>query len=132
PGGDLVDLGATADELELALLLELRGDGDRVDRLAALEEAARDVEDDAVRSPVEVGRLQVLAHGGDRGRGEQHRAQHRHLRIEVVRGNVGGLRPDRGHGCSVAGGDLSHGPIQAAAADGLNSWGSTSGCGNWK
>ena len=82
-------------------LLQLR-DGDRVDRLALLEEpsAARKMTRGvrgrsrrlrfSLTAPIALGR-------------EQHRAQHRLLGIEVLRGNVGGLCR-RGHG-----GDLGHG-----------------------
>ena len=55
------------------------------------------------------------------------------LGVEVVRGHVGGLRPRRGDGGDVNWRDLSHGfTIRAAAADSLNSWGSTGGCGKRK
>src|SRR5215210_6297027 len=110
----LVDAGPAADLLELAALLERVDERDRVDGLALLVEGEAGAEDGAVALAVEVLGREDLGHGADRARREQHRAQHRLLRLEVLRRYTWGLR--RG---GRRGGELGHDPIEAAAADSL-------------
>jgi len=73
-----------ADGFELAALLELVDERDRVDRLALrIEREARAI-DLRVALPVEVGGIEDLAHRSDRTRGEQHRPEDRFLGLEVL------------------------------------------------
>ena len=85
---ELVDARPAADLLELAALLELVDEGDRVDRLALLVEHEAGPEDDPVALAVEVARVEDLADRSDRARGEHHRAEHRLLGLEVLRRDV--------------------------------------------
>ena len=84
-GGELRDLGRAADALELAALVELVRERDRVDRLALAVESERGPVDRAVRLAIEVGRLEHLGDGADRGCRQQHRAEDRLLGLQVLR-----------------------------------------------
>ena len=58
--GEQVDRGAAADAVELARLLEVLDERERVDRLADRVEVEHRLEDQAVRLAVEVLRLEAL------------------------------------------------------------------------
>ena len=88
----LVDPLATARPLEVAALLELVDERDRVDRLAPRVERERRAVDLRVALPVEVAGVEDLADGPDRTRREHHRAEDRLLRVEVLGRNRGVLR----------------------------------------
>ena len=76
----------TADLLEQSSPAQLVGDGDRVGGCAGRVEGADGVEEVLVSRLVEVvGPQTLLADGTDRFAGEQQRAEHRLLRLEVVR-----------------------------------------------
>ena len=72
---ELVDPRPAADVLELAALLELVDERDRVDRLALGPEDERGLEDAPVALAVEILRVEDLADGGDRAGREHHRAE---------------------------------------------------------
>ena len=96
---ELGDARAAADLLELAPLLELVRERDRVDRLALRPEREHRAVDRPVRAPVEVGGVEDLGDGADRRLGEQHRPEHRLLGLEVLRRHEGRRRCMRGaHG----------------------------------
>ena len=78
-------VGAAADRLELVLALERLGDGDDVDRLAALEQVQDGGVDPRVRLTVEVGRPQELGDLDDRVAVDEDRAEHRLLGLETLR-----------------------------------------------
>ena len=80
------DALAAAGLLELALLREQLGDGERVDRLAALVEALDRAEDEPVALAVEVlvGEPDVEDHRVHRRLGDHQRAEHRLLGLEVL------------------------------------------------
>ena len=78
-------VGATADGLELVLALERLGDGDDVDRLAALEQVEDGGVDPAVGLPIEVGRPQELGDLDDRIAVDEDGAEHRLLGLETLR-----------------------------------------------
>ncbi len=80
-----VEVRRAPDALQLAAALELGGDGDHVDRLAAAVEVDDRVVDRLVGGPVEVGAAQRLRHVGDRVLGQQHRPEHGLLRGHVLR-----------------------------------------------
>ena len=82
---DLVDPLLAADLVELAALVELVGDGDRVDRLALLVELERGAVDLRVRLAVEVAGVDRRCSRLDRRLRQHHRAQHGLLGIEVLR-----------------------------------------------
>ncbi len=84
-GGQGVQVGGAADLGQLAAALQLGGDGDHVDRLAATEQVDDRVVDDLVAGAVEVGAAQHLGDLGDRVLGDQHRAEHRLLGGHVLR-----------------------------------------------
>ena len=88
----LVDPLAAAGALELAALLELVDERDRVDRLAARVERERRAVDLRVALAVEVARVEDLADRPDRTRGEHHRAEDRLLGVEILRRDRGGRR----------------------------------------
>ena len=90
---ELVQADAAPDVLELAALLQLVGQRDRVDRLALGVEREGGAVDLRVRLPVEVARVEDLAHGPDRARGEHHRPENRLLGFEVL-GRDGGVVGD--------------------------------------
>jgi len=71
--------------LELAVLVELVRDGDRVDRAPVLEEVECSAVDLRVRLAVEVASVEDLADRADRARREHHRPEHRLLGLEVLR-----------------------------------------------
>ena len=77
--------GPAADLLERAALIEPVADGDLVDGLGALIEVEHRGEDLAVPAAVEVLGLQDLGGLRDGRLGEQHRAEHRLLGVEVLR-----------------------------------------------
>ncbi len=82
-----VDDVLTAGLLELALAAEQLGDGQRIDRLAALEELVDGGEDRPVAAAIEVlGAQPRLPHDRvDRRLRHHHRAEHRLLGLEAVR-----------------------------------------------
>ena len=90
--GELVDSVAAAGAVELAPLLERVDQRDRVDRLAARVEGEGRPIDLGVTLAVEVGRVEDLADGPDRARGEQHRAEDGLLGVEILRRDRGRLR----------------------------------------
>ena len=81
---ELGDPRVAPDLLELAALLELVRERDRVDRLALLPEREHCPVDRPVRAAVEVGGVEDLRDGTDRRLGEQHRAEHRLLGLEIL------------------------------------------------
>ena len=124
--GDRVQVGGTADALELAAPLELVGDGHHVGRLAATVEVDDRVVDRLVAGPVEVGAPDHLGHVGDGVLGDHHRAQHRLLGRHVLgRGPVAGRTLAQGSrrrtrsGSRVLPGDRQGG---AAGCDGCGAW----------
>src|SRR5438445_446571 len=78
-------LGPPADPIEQPHLLQLRREGDVVDRLARGKQVERGAIDLAVVFPIEVFRVKELQHFGDRERIEKDRPDDRHLRVEVMR-----------------------------------------------
>ena len=88
--GELGDLRGAADALELAALVELVRERDRVDGLALAVERERGLVDGAVRLAVEIGGLEHLGDGADRRRREQHGAEDRLLRLQVLGRHDGG------------------------------------------
>ena len=96
---ELVDSRPAAGALELAALLELVDERDRVDGLAAGVERERAAIDLRVALAVEVARVEDFADRPDRTGGEHHRAEDGLLRVEILRWNRGGLRGlgDSGH-----------------------------------
>ena len=85
--GQLVHVRLAAGPLQLAALLELGADRERVDRLVLVVERQDRAVDRAVRVAVEVVGAQphLDQHGRDRARRDEHRAQHRFLGLEVLR-----------------------------------------------
>ena len=75
---------ASADVFELAALLELVDERDRVDGLALRVERERGAVDLRVALAVEVAGVEDFAHRPDRARGEQHRPEDRFLGLEVL------------------------------------------------
>ena len=94
-GRELVQADTAADVLELAPLLQLVRERDRVHRLALRVEREGGAVDLRVGLPVEVLRVEDLADGSDRARGEHHRPEDRLLGLEVLRRD-GRVRRDRG------------------------------------
>ena len=88
---ELGNLRLAADRVELSSFVELVRERDRIDRLALGPQRQRGSVHLAVALAVEVRRVEDLADGPDRGRREQHRAQHRLLGFEILR------RDDRAH-----------------------------------
>jgi len=86
--GQLVQADAAADLLQLATLLELVRERDRVDRLVLAVQLERCAVDPRVRLAVEVAGVEDLADGRDRARRDHHRAENRLLGLEVLRGDV--------------------------------------------
>ena len=74
-----------AGALEHALAVELGAQGDDVDLLAALEQREHPAVDEAVSVAVEIVRGEQFRDRGDGVGVDQHGAQHRLLRLEVVR-----------------------------------------------
>ncbi len=106
-GGELVQADPAPDVIELAPLLQLVGQRDRVDRLALRVEREGGAVDLRVRLPVEIARVDDLAHGPDGAGGDHHRSQNRFLGLEVLgrdRGAIGD-RSELGHAarsqCSI-------------------------------
>ena len=95
----LVDADAAADGLELASLLELVDDRDRVDRLALRVEPERGAVDLRVALAVEVARVEDLADRADGAGREHHRAEDGLLGVEVLRRDG---RGGRGRGVRAA------------------------------
>ena len=88
----LVDPLSSTRPVEVAALLELVDERDRVDRLAARVQRERRAVDLCVALAVEVAGVEDLADGPDRARREHHRAEDRLLCIEVLRRDRGVLR----------------------------------------
>ena len=108
---ELRDARGTADLLELAALLELVRERDRVDRLALRPKREARPVDRAVGAAVEVGRVEDLRHDADRGLGEEHRSEDGLLGLEILRwhlGRQGCMRGAHGEGSKPSGG----GPVQ--------------------
>ncbi len=99
-GGELCDLGGAADALELAALVELVRERDRVDRLALAVEGEGGPVDRAVRLAVEVTGLEHLGDGADRRGRQQHGAENRLLGLQVLRRHDRGRARGDGHGRS--------------------------------
>ncbi len=88
-GGEARDHVLAADLLQLAVLGELLGDREDVDRVRVLVQVDDRLEDRAVAVAVEVLGLEanVQQHRLDGGLSDHHRPQHRLLRLQVLRGN---------------------------------------------
>jgi hypothetical protein len=85
-----VEVGSTADPLQVTAAVELRGHGDHVDGLTAPEQVDDGVVDRLVRRPVEVDPPEDLGDVGDGVLRDQHRAEHGLLGRHVLRrGAVG-------------------------------------------
>ena len=84
--------GRAADVLELAALLELVDERDRVDGLALRVERERGAVDLRVALAVEVAGVEDFADRPDRAGGEHHRPEDGLLGLEVLRRNRGGRR----------------------------------------
>ena len=98
-GRELVQPDPAADVLELAPLLQLVRERDRVHRLALRVEREGGAVDLRVGLPVEVPCVEDLADGADRPGGEHHRPEDRLLGLEVLRRD----------GCAVGNGsELRH------------------------
>ena len=91
---------AAPDVLQLASLLELVDERDRVDRLALRVEADRGTVDLRVTLAIEVRRVEDFAHRPDRAWGEHHGPEDGFLGLEVLG------RRDRGGFCEL--GDRGH------------------------
>src|SRR5439155_6714554 len=89
-GRELLNADLAADLLELATLVELVGEGDRVDWLALDVQPEGRAIDLRVALAVVLAPVarQHLAHGGDRAGSEHHRPEDRLLGVEILRGNV--------------------------------------------
>ena len=112
---ELGDAGAAPDLLDLAALLQLVRERDRVDGLALRPEREHRAVDRPVRPTVEVGGVEDLRDGPDGRLGEEHRAEHRLLGLEVLRRHErrrGSMRRAHGAGLkpSPAGVSNSTGP----------------------
>src|SRR5262249_12644344 len=81
---DLADPLLATDLLELAVLVELVGEGDRVDRMPVLEQVEGGPVDLRVRLAVEVAAVDDVADRFDRVRREHHRPKHVLLRLQVL------------------------------------------------
>src|SRR5438132_2074841 len=88
--GESAERGGTSDLVELAAPAELLGDGEQVHRLVALEEREHGVEDLAVAFLVKVGGLEELDRLGKALPIQEHSPQHRPLRLQAVRRDLGG------------------------------------------
>src|SRR5205823_3026796 len=108
-GGDkrreLVDADLAADSVELAALLELVDERDRVDRFALGVQSEGGPVNLRVALAVEVGGVENLADRPNRPGGDHHRAEDGLLGVEILRRDWGGLRGLRRLGEL---GDLSH------------------------
>ena len=104
-GGELVDADPAADVVEIAALLELVDERDRVDRFALGVERQGGAVDLRVALAIEVGGVEDLADRPDRPGGEHHRAEDRLLGFEILGRDWSGLRGLRWLGEL---GDLSH------------------------
>ncbi len=101
---ELVQPDTAADLLELAALLELVRERDRVDRLVLRVERERRAVDLRVRLAVEVGRVEDLAHRRDRERRDHHRPENGLLSFEILRGDRARTwSSGRGRGCRDGG-----------------------------
>ena len=90
-GGELGDGFLAARLGELAVLCQVLGDGQRVDRLPLLVKARDRAEDDAVPLAVEVLVVQadIQDHRGDRALGDHHRTENGSFCLEVLGRDVG-------------------------------------------
>ena len=96
---ELVETDAPADVVELAALLELVRQRDRVDRLVLAVELERGAVDLRVGLAVEIARVDDLGDGRDRVPRDHHRAEDRLLGFEILRrdgAGDGGRRRDGG------------------------------------
>src|SRR5439155_19415514 len=91
-GGELVDTDAAADIVEIAALLELVDERDRVDGFALGVERQGGAVDLRVALAIEVGGVEDLADRPDRPGGEHHRAEDRLLGFEILGRDWSGLR----------------------------------------
>ena len=108
--GELRHARGTADLLELAALLELVRERDRVDRLALRPQREARPVDRAVGAAVEIGRVEDLRDRPDRGLRQEHRAEDSLLGLEVLRrhlGERGCMRGAHGDGSKPSEADLS-------------------------
>ena len=103
--GELVQANATADLVELAALLELVRERDRVDRLVLRVEGERRAVDLPVRIAVEIGRVDDLADRRDRERRDHHRPEDGLFSFEIL------WRDRAGRGSSRGRGDGGQGPL---------------------
>jgi hypothetical protein len=76
--------GLAADLVDQAAALERVEDGDRIDRLALAVHRQHGLVEELVRPAVEVLRPQHLGHDRNRVRRDQHRAQHRFFRVQIL------------------------------------------------
>src|SRR5204863_7009020 len=90
--GQLMDPDAASGVLELAALLELVDERDRVDGLTLGVQRQRGAVDLGVALAVEVACIQRFADRPDRAGGEHHRAKDRFLGFEILRRDRGGRR----------------------------------------
>src|SRR5207249_10743169 len=81
-----------AGALELAALLELVLERDRVDGLATRVQGQRAAIDLRVALAIEIARVEDFADRPDRTGGEHHRAEDGFFRVEILRWDRGGLR----------------------------------------
>src|SRR5215207_7857794 len=120
-GGEQVDRRAAAGLLELARLLEVLDQRERVDGFAAVVEVEHRREYDPVRVAVEVLRMQPLVDDqrGERRIGQQHGAEDGLLGLEVLRRGYRPVRQARG-GMAVGGRALgdAHGPPESRSRTG--------------
>ena len=96
---ELVDPRLASDVLELAPLVELVDERDRVDRLALRIERERRAVHLGVALAIELAPsgIEDFAHGCDRPRGEHHRSEDGLLRIEVLRRDRSSVAKGGGH-----------------------------------
>ena len=79
------DVGRTADLIELSDAVQLLLEGDQIDRVAPLDQPHHLVEDAAVRVAEEIAGVNHLCGEVERIVVQQDGAEHRALRLEVVR-----------------------------------------------
>ena len=96
-GRELVNAFLAADLGELPPLVELVGDGDRVDGLTLLVELERGSVDTRVRLAVEVAGIERVARRFDRRLRQHHRAENGLLGVEILRWKGGHHLSGRDH-----------------------------------
>ena len=94
-GRELVHAHTAADVLELAALLELVDERDRVDRLSLRIERESRAIDLRVALAIEVAGVQDLADRPDRAGGDHHCPENRLFGLEVLRRDRSGWRDGR-------------------------------------